>query len=836
METETYADKRKNGLNIKLQSQPSGIRTKTVPRKTTFFLAMSVFLMLLSSGSVLSMLNHSDSIGMWRFEEGTGNMVYDTSPNQNHGNIINAAWSSSKGSNNTGNYSLFFNPDSGIDTIKVIDTDNDYGFGDGAVDSAFSVGGWINFNVSNFKICAKKEGSGYPFSEWAFQTDTSDRLRLLLYDASESAYIGKQSPNLTAYKDQWIHVAATYNGTKWGGMRLYVNGIELISSNNTNANYVAMENTGINLEIGTVANGTSGSRGYIDELFIVDRELSESEITDIYNTGFRYEYGLNKSDITAPSNNSLINNIVNITWTPTVRSDLIPDDFTYTLGLYDAFESFISNLTILYDITSYLLNTSVLSDNEYNFIITSNNSEKSISSGFISVIIDNTAPIITITYPDHPLNWSAGNITGSCSDVHPATFSYNSSWNFMLINDSFNAWKVMYDDIVSDENVNITFTCTDNAGNAYSVTGFYNFDIQFPLCYENSIEIQDNELFLEYGANHQWNVTCWDDLNFYLLNITCIGGSGYAFYENNINKTGYNFSDYSGILTSDMICSWQSADGHTKNDVRNELNRWSVSKKPDGSINVPGKNNIIVPVSGDILDNNNLLPVEKIKNLNSHDYDLDNTFISFDHSDRIGFKYIYIDNKPSEIKEYAFYVNADHEIQYIGSTDIYKAWFVIDNYYWIDFNLNNDDGSTTWHIDRINDTSYAVSIETKLSELDFGSIGIINTNTQVQKIYISPHSALSADATLFTGICPENLNQVLLLWLIGAIAAFFVILMFVTGWGIFGIFASTSFFYISWTMVGCSALIGTQMALFGIVMLILSALLYRAAGKNDVFA
>jgi hypothetical protein len=207
--------------------------------------------------------------------------------------------------NNGENFGSIFSPDNpspavefgrasrafdGIsDRIEIADI-NDHSFGDGVNDSPFSVSAWIKIEATNkaFRVLSKWSDSSGP--EWAFTTDSSDRLALFLKDVSSNANIKRYySTSLSSYLNQWVHVSATYDGRGGGnagdGIDLYLNGVNVDDSNGNSGTYVAMENRNTPTYIGVVqlSSGYSLSKGKIADVRLYDTDLSASDISDLYN-------------------------------------------------------------------------------------------------------------------------------------------------------------------------------------------------------------------------------------------------------------------------------------------------------------------------------------------------------------------------------------------------------------------------------------------------------------------------------------------------------------------------------------------------------------------------
>ena len=157
----------------------------------------------------------------------------------------------------------------------------------------------------------------------------------------------------------------------------------------------------------------------------------------------------------------------------------------------------------------------------------------------------------------------------------------------------------------------------------------------------------------------------------------------------------------------------------TKKDIRKKLNKNRIFKNR-GKINIKnGKNNFTIIESQQIVNN-----------------------IVFDYSkkDRVRFTYeMNKKNRNKNIKEKkTFFVNANKKAYYYKSNK-YKAWIVVDNKYWIDFNLRNDKNAN-YFVKKINSKRYQIDIMTSVENLEFESIGLLNSNNQSQIFTITPLS------------------------------------------------------------------------------------------------
>ena len=177
----------------------------------------------------------------------------------------------------------------GLNSRIEIADNNDHNFGDGVNDSPFSASAWIKIEATSkaFRILCKWSDPAGP--EWAFTTDSSDRLSLFLKDVSTNALIKRYySVNMSAYLDQWVYVAATYDGrggvNAADGIELYLNSVQVDDTNGNSGTYTAMENTTSPTYIGTVEtiSGYSTAQGKIADVRLYDTHLTASQISDLY--------------------------------------------------------------------------------------------------------------------------------------------------------------------------------------------------------------------------------------------------------------------------------------------------------------------------------------------------------------------------------------------------------------------------------------------------------------------------------------------------------------------------------------------------------------------------
>ena len=219
-------------------------------------------------------------LSWWRCGDGdTAPTLTDNGSGGNNGTMTNfSTFSTDVPKFNTKSIAL----DGVDDYINVADNSN-LSFGNGTTDSPFSISGWIKMDdISGFRLLNKYVGSTY---EYSFGTGAAGNLQLYLLDSSSQYRARLQSTFLNT--GQWYHIASTYDGrggiNAQDGIKIYVDGVRVDDTSVSVGSYIAMTNTTVPVYIGKL--NTSYTDGNIDEVAIFNSELSQSDITSIYNGG-----------------------------------------------------------------------------------------------------------------------------------------------------------------------------------------------------------------------------------------------------------------------------------------------------------------------------------------------------------------------------------------------------------------------------------------------------------------------------------------------------------------------------------------------------------------------
>lgn len=217
---------------------------------------------------------------IYRFEEGSGTVAIDSSGNGNNGTITQANYINSFANPGTGNFALDF--DGVNDKIEIVDN-GQFQFGNSINDEPFTMMIWANISdITTFRI-AYKYVTGKEFI-WGF-TGADDLLMWIEDDSTSGVLRADSAATQTSIQNTWKHLAVTYNANASDeGIQHYVDGVAIAMTFLGTGSYVAMEDTGEDVQI-AFGGGSNFGEGALDELNVFKRVLNESEILDIFNNG-----------------------------------------------------------------------------------------------------------------------------------------------------------------------------------------------------------------------------------------------------------------------------------------------------------------------------------------------------------------------------------------------------------------------------------------------------------------------------------------------------------------------------------------------------------------------
>jgi len=171
----------------------------------------------------------------------------------------------------------------GSSSLITIADNSNLSFNNATNDLPFSISYWIKASNTQFSIINK---SGASTREYECQYE-GGHVNFRLISGGNVSNRLDQNYTMTINTGNWIHIVHTYNGSGSGGMKTYVNGSLAISTNTVTGTYIKMSNTTNPLIMGGITfAGGYFLNGSLDEPSIHNIELSASQVTNLYNSGF----------------------------------------------------------------------------------------------------------------------------------------------------------------------------------------------------------------------------------------------------------------------------------------------------------------------------------------------------------------------------------------------------------------------------------------------------------------------------------------------------------------------------------------------------------------------
>ncbi len=150
-------------------------------------------------------------------------------------------------------------------------------------DEEFSISAWVYLTntstTTTFFIAGKFQNSGN-YSGYALYA-YNYKLHFVLRGNSDM--VATSAANLTP--NQWHHILGTYDGSDTSsGIKTYINGSLDVASQTGSTGISILSDTPF--IIGSRAGGSLPFQGNIDDVSVYSTELSSSDVTDIYNSGY----------------------------------------------------------------------------------------------------------------------------------------------------------------------------------------------------------------------------------------------------------------------------------------------------------------------------------------------------------------------------------------------------------------------------------------------------------------------------------------------------------------------------------------------------------------------
>ncbi|MHC4155288.1 MAG: LamG domain-containing protein [Planctomycetota bacterium] len=279
---------------------------------------VSAMLVLFAASAVAFALDISDPIAHWRFDEGSGDIAFDSAGN-NHGTLYgNPTWIAGK----VGSHALDFDA---VDDYVLVPASPDLPYGS----IARTITMWIYTNPSSWR---NNETSPFNYGlrsrRQAFGLDMHPHPYMQFYTWEDDLVFNTNAP-----REGWIHVALMYDGNRI--IKAYTQG-EFRGSRTLGG----LLNTGFSdIEIGTFAHWYF--TGKIDDVRIYDRALTPEEIEQLYLEGaadpvahWKFDEGVGTTACDSADDND--GDIYGAQWTTGVLNGALDfDGFDDYVGLPD---------------------------------------------------------------------------------------------------------------------------------------------------------------------------------------------------------------------------------------------------------------------------------------------------------------------------------------------------------------------------------------------------------------------------------------------------------------------------------------------------------------------
>lgn len=217
-----------------------------------------------------------DSISHWKMnDDAATTAVVDSDGNHN-----GVASANTDTFNDTGKINGALNM-SGTDLVTVSDSD-DFSFVTGTVDEEFSLSAWVFVTDTSVSQVIISKSTSATVGEWLLRIVSDETVQLNLTDSDgDRILVGS-----TVLSTGWHHIAATYDGSESEtGLNLYIDGVLDSAVQSESGTYTNMTAGALDVKVGSFSDDSSIFQDKLDDMRVYDKELSQAEVTLIYNGG-----------------------------------------------------------------------------------------------------------------------------------------------------------------------------------------------------------------------------------------------------------------------------------------------------------------------------------------------------------------------------------------------------------------------------------------------------------------------------------------------------------------------------------------------------------------------
>jgi hypothetical protein len=151
--------------------------------------------------------------------------------------------------------------------------------------SAFSISAWVKRGSTdvNGSIVSKMESSG-SYRGYLLHITSSNKVRFILRNVNTTSNRLLVDTTSSITSGNWNHILVTYDGSSSGnGVKIYINGVSDTVTTSGTLSATTLNSSPFN--IGARNGNSLFATSTIDEVSVFNSELSQSNVTSIYNSG-----------------------------------------------------------------------------------------------------------------------------------------------------------------------------------------------------------------------------------------------------------------------------------------------------------------------------------------------------------------------------------------------------------------------------------------------------------------------------------------------------------------------------------------------------------------------
>ena len=353
-------------------------------------------------------------------------------------------------------------------------------------------------------------------------------------------------------------------------------------------------------------------------------------------------------------------------------------------------------------------------------------------------IINNTIPIITISYPSanntvinnntmFPLiiNGTVSIQNGTIANLTINSTNFKNFGNASFFNFTMNG-------TLPEGNYIFNISVNSTAGNRSSAIITFTYDITTPNL---ASSINNNRSLIYAYQNLTFQINYSDNFRVYSFNVST--PEGFLFNISGINTTNYIYNGSINVSTYGIgrhNITTEVCDAHTKNKIDKwDYIRYETSKKI--KFNFGNAYLSIEPENPNLIEYSDTIKL----------------------TDRYIFRFV---KKDKIMKDYSFIVSSSEKIDILGQDKYYKGWLVIPKLKkWVDFNLKNNPNAE-YEIIRIDDYNIKISVSNIQNDIfEFESAGDLNCVSNQIIYYIFNYTASFSASAIETTI--ENFKLII---------------------------------------------------------------------------